>query len=119
MDFVGVVFVVLAAAGFTAGFAFAAVDDETALADVLDLETPPAVVAVLVEPVGRVVPVADFPDVGRAGDPLVVVLVVVVGLLVAPVVRVVEVAGDFGAVDLEAVGFEGDVFVAGLVARDR
>ena len=120
MDFVGVVFVVLAAAGFTAGFALAAaVDDETALADVLDLETPPAVVVVLAEPVGRVVLVADFPDVGRAGDPLVVVLVVVVGLLVAPVVRVVEVAGDFGAVDLEAVGFEGDVFAAGLVTRDR
>lgn len=85
----------------------------------LDLEAPPVVVVVLAEPVGRVVPVADLPDVGRAGDPLAVVLVVVAGLLVAPVVRVVEVAGDFGAVDLEAAGFVGDVLAAGLVAPDR
>lgn len=94
----------------------------------LDLETPPVVVA-LAEPVGRVVPVADFPDVGRAGDPLAAVLVVVAGLLVAPVVRVVEEAGDFGAVDFGAgdfgavdfgaAAFVGDVFVAGLVAPDR
>lgn len=84
----------------------------------LDLETPPAVVA-LAEAVGRVVPVADFPDVGRAGDLLAVVLVVVAGLLVAPVVRVAEVAGDLGAVNFEAAGFEGDVFVTGLVTPDR
>lgn len=84
----------------------------------LDLETPPAVVA-LAEPVGRVVPVAAFPDVGRAGDLLAVVLVVVAGLLVAPVVRVAEEAGDLGAVNFEAAGFVGDVFVTGLVAPDR
>lgn len=118
--FVVTVFVVLGAAGFTPGFVLAAVvDDETALADVLDLEIPTVVVVVLAEPVGRVVLVVDFPDVGRAGDPLVVVLVVVAGLLVAPVVQVVEVAGDLEAVDLEAVGFVGDVFAAGLVPPDR
>ena len=84
----------------------------------LDLETPPAVVA-LAEPVRRVVPVAAFPDVGRAGDLLAVVLVVVAGLLVAPVVRVAEEAGDLGAVNFEAASFVGDVFVTGLVAPDR
>ena len=119
VDFVGATLVVLAVAGFTAVFVLAvAVDDETALADVLDLETPPVVV-VLAEPVGRVVPVVDFPDVGRAGDPLAVALVVVAGLLVAPVVLVVEVAGDFGATDFEVAVFTGDVFVAGLVAPAR
>ena len=96
----------------------AAVDDETVPVDVPDLETPPVVVA-LAEPVGRVVPVADFPDVGRAGDPLAAVLVVVAGLLVAPVLRVVEEAGDLGAVNFEAAGFVGDVFVTGLVPPDR
>jgi hypothetical protein len=116
VDFVGAVFVVLAVTGFTAGFVLVVADDDET--DVLDLETPPVVVA-LAEPVGRVVPVADFPDVGRAGDRLAVVLVVVVGLLVAPVVRVAEEAGDLGAVDFEAADFVGDVFATDLVGPDR
>ena len=117
VDFVGTGFG-LAVVVFTVDFVFAGeapVDALVAL-DVLDLEPTVAVVVVLAEPVGRVVPGADFPDDGRAGDALAVVLVVAVDLVVAEVV-LVEVAGDLG-VDVFTV-LTGEPFVAGFVAPGR
>ena len=100
VDTLGLAVVVLTAAFVLAGEAVV-----VAAADVLDLETVVAVVVVLAEPVGRVVPVVGFPDEGRVVATLAVALVA----REEAVAVLVEEAGDFGAEALEAA-----VLVAGL-----